>query len=171
MDIKILSDNINLKINNIIKNSNLAYFFENNINFTDEKKFKKLFDNSIKSFSSRVKILKDYDYSNSWFFISFEMYKYDSIIKISFNFRDLLTLNYLYELNTDKFYSFSNDNFIEISELEILNSLNKKYELAKIDFFNNVISIKSNNNFNLNVEITNEEHFKNAIKLVNLFKY
>lgn len=171
MDTKTLSNNINFKINAIIKSSNLAYFFEENITFTDEKKFTRLFDNSIKCFSTRVNILKDYEYSNSWFFIAFEPYKENSIIKISFNFKDLLNLNYLYELNTDKFYSFSNDNFIEISELEILNSLNKKYELAKIDFFNNVISIKSNNNFNLNVEITNEEHFKNAIKLVNLFKY
>lgn len=169
MDTKTLSDNINLKINAIIKSSNLAYFFEENITFTDEKKFTRLFDNSIKCFSTRVKILKDYDYSNSWFFIAFEPYKENFIIKIIFNFKDLLNLNYLYDINANKFYSISDDNFTELSESYIVNSINQIYESDKKNFFKKIISIKSKNNFN--VEIETEEHFKNAIKLVNLFKY
>ena len=169
MDIKTLSDNINLKINDIIKNSNMSYFFEKNITFSDEKNLTRLFDNSIRCFSTRVQILKDYNYSNSWFFISFEPYKENFIIKITFNFKDLLNLNYLYDTNANTFYSISDDDLIEISESYIVNNINQIYESDKKNFFKKIISIKSKNNFN--VELETEEHFKNAIKLVNLFKY
>jgi hypothetical protein len=176
MNKKIISDNISDQINNIIKKSKLSFFLEENSYSINEKNLVNLFDGSLLSFSNRVQSRKNFEYPNSWLFISISNKK-DEFISIKFHFKELLSLEFLYNINNNKFYLNKEDILTELTISDIIEYVDIEYEKTKNSFFKHIVLVKSecipsfNVDRNLNCDLKTEEGFTQALKILSIFEY